>query len=480
MSEFLAGKRVAVVGLGKSGLASIEALTRFTGATVSAWDADMAKLAGAVRFPLDTAGSDADSEELAAKVMAWRPDIIMPAPAIPEVGALFRAAAEENIPLWSEIELAWHLRKRDAEGHAAPWLMVTGTNGKTTAVGLAASILAAAGMGDKPLGNFGNPAVVEVATSAAKAFVLELSSFQLRTTHSMAPLASVCLNIADDHLEWHGSREAYWAAKARVYEHVQQAAIYPVGDADVQRMVDNADVQEGARAIGITHGIPAVGEIGVVDGLIVDRAFGPQRWEEAVPVVALADLAHLGPDGTELPPYMLDDVLAAVALTRALGVSSAHIREGLAGAHIGRHRIELVSTVRGVRYVDDSKATNAHAARAALAAQRDHSVVWIVGGLPKGAEFSGLVHDVEAALRGVVVIGKDQAPWHAALDGEPVPTRFIAPDSDDPMREAVRAAQQMAEDGDTVLLAPASASMDQFTSYAVRGERFAEAVRELQ
>ncbi|MGJ9441774.1 UDP-N-acetylmuramoyl-L-alanine--D-glutamate ligase [Actinotignum sp. GS-2025b] len=478
----LAGRRIAVVGLGKSGRACARALTELTEARVSVWDADITKLGAVTALPVDTGGSDPTPAELARKVLAWRPDVIIPAPAIPEIGPLFTTAADHGIELWSEIELAWRLRTHDGAGHAAPWLAVTGTNGKTTTVTMAAHILRAAHLGAEPIGNVGNPAVTAVSATgpdAPRAFALELSSFQLRTTHTMEPAASICLNIADDHLEWHGNRAAYAAAKARIYEHVRTAAVYPVGDSTVQSMVDSADVREGARAIGITTGIPAVGQIGIVDGLIVDRAYGKQRWTSAVEIASLNDVAQLAPTTAALPRHLIWDALAAVALTRAIDIPAEVVRAGLQHMHPGHHRIETVSERAGVRYVDDSKATNAHAALASVSALAEGTCVWIVGGQPKGARFESLVAQVRDRLRAVVVIGVNQEPWHAALDGANLPVTYIDPAASEPMARAVLAASRYAQTGDTVMLAPASASMDQFTSYADRGDRFAAAVRAL-
>lgn len=475
----LEDRRIAVVGLGKSGLAAIEALTRITGAQVSAWDSDISKLASVTGYPLATAGSDADAEELADKVLRWRPDIIIPAPAIRETSPLFTSAQAANIELASEIEMAWRLRAVDSEGRWAPWLAVTGTNGKTTTVTMAAHILGQAGLGGRPVGNVGNPAITEsVRTDAAspRALALELSSFQLRTTSTAEPHAAVCLNIDDDHLEWHTDRESYWRAKSRVYHSVRVAAVYPVGDKSVQNMVDGADVVDGARAIGYAQGVPEVGQIGVVDGVVVDRAYEDNRWEAATELFELADLAQLAPGGGSVPGHILADALAATALTRAIGISPESVRSGLRSMVPGKHRIEIVAEKDGVRYIDDSKATNAHAARASLLAQANGTVVWIAGGQPKGAHFVNLVREVESRLRAVVVIGTQQAEWHEALDSLDIPVHYVSPSASQPMHDALAQARALAQPGDTVLLAPAAASMDQFSSYADRGEAFAREI----
>lgn len=472
------GRRIAVVGLGKSGLACIEALDSLTDATIGAFDVDPTRLDAVASVSLETAQSAEDNAALAEKVLAFSPDIVIPAPGIPEIGPLFSACAEAGVELISEIELAWRLRAVGENGESAPWLCVSGTNGKTTTVSMAAAILQRAGVGGAPLGNVGNPVVSEVTRTddtAAQAFVLELSSFQLRTTTTMEPFASVCLNFADDHLEWHGSRADYWSAKARIYERVSSACIYPLNQHEVRRMVEAADATPTSREIALTFGIPVPGQIGLVEDLIVDRAFGPKHRHEAAELFTLDDLAHLAPAGCTLPPHILADAMAAAALARSIGIEPDTIRAALADFQGSGHRIDLVAEVRGVRFVDDSKATNAHAARASLMAQADGAVVWIVGGLAKGASFVDLVTEVRPKLAGAVVIGTDQAPWceafasHADLD-----VRYVNPATTSPMREAVAAAASIAHEGHVVLLAPACASMDQFDSYAERGERFKE------
>lgn len=478
-AESLSDQRIAVVGLGISGVSSLKALALHTDATLSAWDSREAALQD-VDVPVEKTGSDSDPSQLAQHILQWKPDIAIIAPGIREVSPLFTTLEQSGVAMWSEIELAWHLRSLRPDGEYAPWLCVTGTNGKTTTVSMIAAILTEAGLRGSSIGNVGNPAVAQVTRTDSEgplAYAVELSSFQLRTTHSVSPVGATCLNIADDHLEWHGSREAYWSAKSRVYEHTQVACVYPVGDSSVQRMVDEADVIDGARAVGVTLGIPAVGCVGLVDGIAIDRAFGNARWNEGVELFELSDIEHLAPSGGSLPSHIVWDALTAAALARSAGVSPQDIRAALASFHGGHHRIELIATIDDVAYVDDSKATNAHAAHASLMGYDDSSVVWIAGGQAKGSRFNALVAEVATKLSAVVVIGKDQEPWHAALDGVNVPVEWVDPASESPMADAVLVAQRHVRAGDTVLLAPASASMDQFASYADRGEAFAAAVR---
>lgn len=483
------GQRVAVFGLGISGQAAIATLLKHTRAVVSAWDARAEAITPyQADSRIERAYSNADAAVLVAELIAWNPDCVIITPALRERGVEWSELRRAGIPVWSEIELAWHLRAQRADGSYAPWLAVTGTNGKTTTTSMLAAMLCQAGLGGEALGNIGKPvvsAVSDTSDDAPQAFALELSSFQLFSTYSMQPLAAVCLNVAPDHLEWHSSFESYRNAKANVYHAVSSACVYPVGDTGVQAMVDEADVQQGARAIGVTLGIPSVGQIGIVDGVVIDRAFHPRRHTEGYELYPLSVLNHLAPTGSQLPTHIVNDALAATALARAAGVSDDDIKQALIDFAPRRHRIEYVQTLAGVAYVDDSKATNPHAAQASVMANPDHSVVWIAGGQPKGVDFAPLVATLAPKLRAVVVIGVDQEPLRraladvSALAGICVPVHYVSPDSRQPMREAVRHAACVAQSGDTVLLAPASASMDQFISYAQRGEVFAAEVAAL-
>lgn len=481
-SQF-ADRRVAILGLGMSGRASFDALAEHTSAILSVWDSNADAVAKFSDHPRATRfGASLDPAELMEALLAWSPDLVVIAPAFRQTGPEWAALLGADIPVWSEIELAWHLRAQRPDGSYAPWLCITGTNGKTTTVTMLAAILQQAQLRGVAVGNVGNPAVTAVSDTsheAPDAFAFELSSFQLAATYSVEPEASICLNFADDHLEWHSSRDEYRDAKANVYNRTRTACIYPVGDSVVQSMVDDADVIEGARAIGISLGIPSTGHIGLAEDVVADRAFIAERRTHAAELFTVDDLSHLAPSGANLPIHILKDAMAAAALARAIDVSPSDIRDALASFAPGAHRIETVAVRDGVQWVDDSKATNAHAAQASLLAQKDGSTVWIAGGQAKGSRFTDLVERVADRLRAVVVIGVDQEPWTEALQSVEVPTIFIPADAEDPMGEAVIAADALAQNGDTVLLAPACASMDQFTSYADRGEKFAHAVSDL-
>ncbi|GAA4286805.1 UDP-N-acetylmuramoyl-L-alanine--D-glutamate ligase [Georgenia daeguensis] len=485
-AQDLDGARVAVVGLGASGRAALEVLGT-TGATLWGHDAaesalDAARESGEVPAAT-TLSAAADPAELAERVLAARPDVVVVSPGIPAVSPLHVRAAAAGVPVWSEVELAWRLQARRPDGSRAPWLTLTGTNGKTTTVSMLASIITAAGENAPAVGNVGTPIVRVAAAGGADVLAVELSSFQLHSTHTVSPQASACLNLAPDHIDWHGSYEAYRADKARVYERTQVACVYNEADPVTRAMVEEAEVVEGARAVGTTLRTPAVGQLGLVEEFLVDRAFIAERHNAAAELATRADLAHLAPAGADVPDHVLANALAAAALARAHGVAPEHVRQGLRDYAPGAHRIELVATVDGVAYVDDSKATNAHAAAASLGALPAGTVVWIAGGLAKGATFDDLVAAHRDRLRAAVLIGVDREPLRGALARHAADVPVIEVDAGedgDVMTRAVAEAARLARPGDTVLMAPACASMDQFRDYAERGDAFARAARELR
>lgn len=463
------GKHVTVAGLGVSGVPAAKVLHGL-GARVTvvndgdderarAQAADLEALGVTVR--LGDGATLPEGTELIVTAPGWKPD-----------KPLFTAAHEAGVPVWGDVELAWRLRRPEA----APWLAVTGTNGKTTTVQMLASILKAAGLRTAAVGNIG-VSLLDAVTGDEEYDVLavELSSYQLHWAPSLRAHSAVVLNLAPDHLDWHGSMEAYAADKGRIYEGNQVACVYNVDATDkpsTEDLVREADVEEGCRAIGFTLGSPAPSQLGVVDGILVDRAFVEDRQKNAQ---ELAEVSDVNPPA----PHNIANALAAAGLARAFGVSAAAVRDGLRAFTPDAHRIAHVADVDGVAYVDDSKATNTHAAEASLAAYE--SIVWIAGGLAKGATFDELVTGAAKRLRGAVLIGADRALIREALARHAPEVPVVDLDRTDTgaMLQAVQEAQRLARPGDTVLLAPACASMDMFTNYNKRGDAFAEAVREL-
>jgi len=404
---------------------------------------------------------------------------VVVSPGIPAHHPVFEACAQAGIDLWGEVELAWRLQEEGP--HAGrPWLTVTGTNGKTTTVGMLGEILRASGVKAEEVGNIGTP-ITRAIDSDAEVFAVELSSFQLHWTFSLSPYASVVLNIAEDHVDWHGSFERYKADKARVYENTQVACIFNTDHADTLRMVEEADVVEGARAIGFSATqMPAVSMLGLAENIIVDRAFLKNRYNEALELGVVQDLA---PAPGKMPAqYTVENALAAAALCRAADVDPKAVGAGLRSFKTGAHRNQLVGYADDIMWVNDSKATNPHAANASMSGYP--SLVWIAGGLSKGVEDDELITDHAKRLKAVLIIGTDTAGLKAALanHASQVPTYNLTASVADPsdgiavMNAAVAKAAEIAQPGDTVLMAPAAASMDQFKNYAVRGEAFANAV----
>ncbi|WP_205484252.1 UDP-N-acetylmuramoyl-L-alanine--D-glutamate ligase [Arthrobacter sp. Alg241-R88] len=492
------GLRVAVTGIGVSGFAAADTLIEL-GARVVVVDAATSATAKAHAETLKIVGAadvllgeeavtripriDGELPELIVTSPGWRPD-----------QALLAAAARAHIPVWGDVELAWRVRVREGR-KTADWLAITGTNGKTTTVGLTESMLRAAGLKAIAVGNVGTP-ILDALRDPVEydVFAVELSSFQLHWAESLSPVASVCLNVAEDHVDWHGSYDSYLADKAKVYEQTQKACIYNAEQIETERMVENADVMEGCRAVGFTTVTPAISMLGVVEGLLVDRAFIAERKDSAAELASMSDL------GAFAPRHMVANALAAAGLVRAYGVEAKAVRQGIQDYIPGDHRIQPVARQDGVLWVNDSKATNPHAAAASLATFSN--VIWIAGGLSKGVTYDDLVREHVQRLKAVVLIGSDTSALMEALQRHAPDVPVIIPGTGETeevqtaeaagavqtgtsvpgetvMARAVASAAQLAESGDTVLMAPAAASMDQFSSYAHRGDTFIEAVREL-
>ena len=465
----LEGKHVTVAGLGVSGLPAAKALLRL-GARVTAVNggdgdgprrqaAELEELGAAVRLGDDR--TLPEGTHLVVTTPGFKPD-----------SPLFLAAADAGVPVWGDVELAWRLRGSDSP----PWLAVTGTNGKTTTVQMLTSILRAAGLRTAAVGNIG-VSLVDVVLErepfdGLDVLAVELSSYQLHWAPSLRPHSAAVLNLAPDHLDWHGSMEAYAADKGRIYEGNEVACVYNAADPVTEQLVREADVVEGARAIGFTLGTPGPSQLGVVEGILVDRAFVDDRQTQAQELAEVADV-------TPPAPHNIANALAAAALARAYGVAPAAVRDGLRAFRPDAHRTAHVADLAGVAYVDDSKATNTHAAEASLTSY--DPVVWIAGGLAKGATFDELVQRAAPRLRAVVLLGADRHLIAEALarHAPDVPTVDLERTDTGAMAAAVREAASRSQPGDTVLLAPACASMDMFVNYNARGEAFAEAVREL-
>jgi UDP-N-acetylmuramoylalanine--D-glutamate ligase len=464
-----AAVRAVVVGIGVSGFAAADTLAHLGARVVvlaeSATDtqreqADLLEMLGVTVRLGDGATSSLPDDV----------DVVVTSPGVPPTAPVLVQATARDVPVWGEVELAWRLRDPERPG---AWLCVTGTNGKTTTVQMLDAVLKAAGLNSVACGNVGLPIVEAVMDPEPFAvYAVELSSFQLHYTSSMSPHAAAVLNVAEDHLDWYSSFEDYAADKGRIYHQAQTACVYNVEDPVTEQLVRDADVVEGARAIGFTLGTPGLGMVGVVDDVLADRAFIEERQNSAAELCTVADLASPA-------PHFVANALAAAALARSIGVPTTAVRDGLRSFVPDGHRIAEVAEVAGVRYVDDSKATNPHAAASSLRAY-EH-VVWVAGGLAKGARFDDLVVGVRDRLRGVVLLGRDRAVIAEALSrhAPDVPVIEVGDGDTSVMDRVVGAATELAQPGDTVLLAPGCASMDMFANYGARGDAFVESVHRL-
>ena len=386
---------------------------------------------------------------------------------------LVKNVLASKLQILNEIDLAWQIRTELSPGQK--WLALTGTNGKTTTVEMAAKILQTAGLNAVACGNVGDTVIEAVDRKDPYDYlILELSSFQLHWAKQAEFVSAAILNIADDHLDWHGTFDAYADAKFSILDRAEIAVL----NADDQEVVTRANRFTG-RKVFFSLDTPAPGEIGVVEELLVDRAFVQDPMEAAM-ICELKDI-------TPTVPHNVSNALAAAALARTVGVSHENIQKALQEFKPGRHRIETVFESDSVSWVNDSKATNPHAASASLMSHL--SVVWIAGGLAKGADMNSLVTRCKGRIKAAILIGQDRQLIADALaeHAPKIPRIFVdtpagytrGGDSNSLMEAVVAEAAKLVAPGDAVLMAPACASMDQFISYADRGDRFAAAVRKV-
>ncbi len=437
-----AGRSVLVCGAGLAGRSAAGALLR---------------LGARVRICADGPAPD-DLSELAAggaqflgalEQLPSGTELVVPSPGVPPSHPLLVEAAAKGIAVLGELELAWRLRGPGA----ASWLMVTGTNGKTTTARMLESILLAAGLSARAVGNVGVPIIEAVmAEPPHQVLVVEASSFQLHFADTLSPLAGVLLNLAEDHLDWHGSMRAYASDKTKVW--AGGAALGNADDPMVAALLARAGA---ARLHSFTLGEPAPGQYGLRDGQLIDGA--------GQPLVAVAEIRPPG-------RHNIANALAAAALAQLAGVGAAEIAAGLRAFVPDPHRNQLVAVVAGVRFVDDSKATNPHAAAASLTSYP--RIVWIAGGQLKGVEVAPLVAEIADRLVGAVLLGVDRDEIATALarHAPDLPVITVSRTDDGAMHDVVAAATSLAAAGDVVLLAPAAASRDMFSSYGARGLAF--------
>jgi UDP-N-acetylmuramoylalanine--D-glutamate ligase len=424
--------KVLLVGAAVSGRAALRLLER-EGHRVVVYDADPAAVAG-LETDRQVLGGPWDRRLLEGV------DLVVTSPGVPEHSAPLRAALEAGLTVWGELELA-------ARHLTAPLLAVTATNGKTTITQMAVEMLQASGRRAAAVGNIGVP-LTDAVGADWEVLVVEASSFQLRFTEAFHPRAAVLLNVAPDHLDWHGDFSAYLAAKARIHRNQgpEDLLVHDADDPGALRAVAGAR----ARRLPVSGKRRPAGGSGPEGGRLWLGGFG-------------VDLEGDGP----IDPIFLVDAAAAGSAALELGATPEGVAAALRSFRPPHHRREVVGCWGGVTWVDDSKATNPHAAVAAIRAYE--SVVLIAGGRNKGLDVAAI--STEPGVRYVIGLGEAGPEMVAAARaGTQVGS----------MDEAVAVADRLAEPGDTVLLAPGCASFDMFQSYGHRGEAFSAAVRRLK
>ena len=451
--------RILILGAGVTGSALAQSLTR-RGAVVAI--ADDKKIEGSAFETILSDEVDVNDWESAVISPGWKPS-----------HPLIQKFVTAGIPMTNEVDLAWQIKQEEAPHQR--WFALTGTNGKTTTVEMTAAAMRAGGLHATACGNVGDT-VIDAVESKDKfdVLVLELSSFQIHWMQAAQFTASAILNIADDHTDWHGSFEEYARTKISLLDSSSTGIL----NADDGEVVKRCTQWKG-RKVFFSLDTPGPGEIGVVEELLVDRAFVLDPQEAAM----ICELTEIKPT----VPHNVSNALAAAGLARAAGVDHEHIRSALASFTPGRHRIEHVLAHAGITWIDDSKATNPHAASASIMSAL--SVVWIAGGLAKGARMDELVERCSKRIKAAILIGEDQeiiakvlrekAPHIPVVQIHTPSDYHIGSAQNSLMEDVVEAARGFAVEGDTVLLAPACASMDQFLNYADRGDRFAQAVKKV-
>lgn len=442
--QSLAGKNCLVIGAGVTGMACHTALVDF-GANSKLFDEKV------------KAGSDVINQipaglELAVVSPGWRED-----------HPVFTQLRSDGVEILSEIDFAWKVKQVLAPSQK--WIALTGTNGKTTTINMVESIFKAAKINGAACGNVGKTVIESVCAKKPLDFLaIELSSFQIHWSNLPEYESVAVLNIAEDHIDWHGSFEAYAQAKLKLLQHSKKM-ILNKADPELIRRASNDVI------IWFSLDTPNAGELGVVDNLLIDRAFSASP-SQANEIAELVDI-------TPTVPHNVLNALAAAALALSIGIKYEDIKIGLKNFTPDHHRMELILSKNEIKWIDDSKATNPHAAAASLLS--NFKVIWIAGGLAKGASMGELVKRCASRIKAVILIGEDRELIAKAV-GEHLPSVQVVrvdlkSDGENLMNDVVSAAIKLAQPGDTVLLAPACASMDQFDSYVQRGELFSQAVK---
>jgi len=440
----LSGKNCLVIGAGVTGRAVHEALLKF-GAISKMFDERVSGKSDVINeLPKDI--------DLAIVSPGWKID-----------NPVIMKLKSAGIEVISEIDFAWKVKQVLAPNQK--WIALTGTNGKTTTIKMVESIFKAAKVNGVACGNVGQPVVASVCSDQPYDYLaIELSSFQIQWSELPKYQSVAILNIAEDHIDWHGSFEDYAAAKLKLLKQAEKAFVNK-SDPELSKRVGKE------TAIWFSLQTPNPNELGLVENLLIDRAFS------ATPAQAneIAELVDITPTA----PHNVLNALAASALSLSIGIKYESVKQGLRNFSPDHHRMELVLSKNEINWIDDSKATNPHAAEASLLSY--FQVIWIAGGLAKGASMDELVSRCAKRIKAVILIGQDRDLIAAAFAKLSPETKILrvdqVADSMQLMNAVVKQAIELANPGDTVLLAPACASMDQFSSYVERGQLFAQAVK---
>ena len=441
-----AGKRVLILGGGVTGSA-VGKIAEELGAKI--FVADEKPVADFANHPITDFNNL--NYDFAIVSPGWKP-----------THPLIKALQKANISITNEIDIAWHFKKLHRPNQR--WVAITGTNGKTSTTELAASMINASGISATACGNVGTTVIETVwSEKEYEVLVLELSSFQIHWMKDPEFAAVSILNIADDHTDWHGSFEEYTKAKIKLLEHSYIGII----NGQDQHLVNaiNKTTNWTGRKIFFGLDTPAPGQLGLVEELLVDRAFS----DDPNTAGAICELNDVQPT----VPHAVANTLAAAGIARSVGADLDSIRGAVRDFKPGRHRIELALEKNGIKWINDSKATNPHAAQASLFSTT--SSIWIAGGLAKGAHFGELIAKCKSRIKVAILIGTDREMIATELAKHNI--EFYLIDGVNIMEDVVLKARQLAEPGDTVLLAPACASMDQFKNYADRGDQFIASVK---
>ena len=448
----LKAKRILIVGAGTTG----KALSNYLKSINSNFEIFDEVEANDPDLKVLTTLADSSIYQLAIVSPGWKPE-----------HPLIQGLQANGVELISELDFAWKIKSEINPDQK--WVALTGTNGKTTTIQMLESILIMAGVSAIACGNVGTT-VIEAVTSEKKfkVLALELSSFQISWSSLPTYEAVAILNIAQDHIDWHGSFDEYANAKIKLLAHTQTAVL---------NLNDPEIILRGAgwngRKIFFGFDTPQAGEVGIVEELIIDRAFVTSA--DAAEVIA--EISDIKP----AVPHNVANAMAAAGIALAIGVAHPLIKSGLSNFKLDKHRLQNVLSKDGIDWVNDSKATNPHAATASLLSHLSN--IWIAGGLAKGAKMDDLVLRTASRIKAAIIIGKDGELIAEALKKHaPNVALYEISNTTGPndlMDKVVTCALDIATLGDTVLLAPACASMDQFSSYAQRGDLFAESVKKL-